>query len=134
MLGNQGQTSLTGKNAFAVLKPSAIASASTVMFPNNFTNLPKVHPPFLDPLEPSESPIYTLVLDLDETLIHNVEVSCHPEMIALLTLFCTFLCIVLKRQLFPRETWLRPVHRDHGQVLRDRDLHCSAAGVRRSSH
>ena len=80
MLGNQGQTSLTGKNPFAILKASAIASTSTAVFPNNFTNLPKVSPPFLDPLEPSEAGTYTLVLDLDETLIHNVEVSkklCH---------------------------------------------------------
>ena len=75
-LGNQGQTSLTGKNPFAILKASAIASTSSAVFPNNFTNLPKVHPPFLDPLEPSVAPTtYTLVLDLDETLIHNVEVS-----------------------------------------------------------
>jgi CTD small phosphatase-like protein 2 len=35
-------------------------------------NLPKVTPPFLGPLETKE-PRYTLVLDLDETLIHNVE-------------------------------------------------------------
>ena len=75
MLGNQGQTSLTGKNPFAILKASAIASTSTAVFPNNFTNLPKVSPPFLDPLEPNDSSTYTLVLDLDETLIHNVEVS-----------------------------------------------------------
>ena len=75
MLGNQGRTSLTGKNPFAILKASAIASTSSAVFPNNFQNLPKVSPPFLDPLEPSEKPIYTLVLDLDETLIHNVEVS-----------------------------------------------------------
>lgn len=75
MLGNQGQTSLTGKNPFAILKASAIASTSQAVFPNNFTNLPKVSPPFLDPLEPSESDSYCLVLDLDETLIHNVEVS-----------------------------------------------------------
>ena len=73
IVGNQGQTSLTGKNPFASLKASAIASTSQAVFPNNFTNLPKVSPPFLDPLEPSEKPIYTLVLDLDETLIHNVE-------------------------------------------------------------
>jgi CTD small phosphatase-like protein 2 len=34
-----------------------------------------VSPPFLNPLEDhtEENPIYTLVLDLDETLIHNVE-------------------------------------------------------------
>ena len=73
IVGNQGQTSLTGKNPFAILKASAIASTSQAVFPNNFTNLPKVSPPFLDPLEPSEDPIYTLVVDLDETLIHNVE-------------------------------------------------------------
>ena len=73
MLGNQGRTSLTGKNPFAILKASAIASTSQAVFPNNFQNLPKVSPPFLDPLEPSEKDTYTLVLDLDETLIHNVE-------------------------------------------------------------
>ena len=73
MIGNQGQTSLTGKNPFAILKASAIASTSSAVFPNNFTNLPKVSPPFLDPLEPAEVGSYCLVLDLDETLIHNVE-------------------------------------------------------------
>jgi len=53
------------------LKASAIASVSAATFPNNFTNLPKVSPPFLGPIE--ESKKYCLVLDLDETLIHNVE-------------------------------------------------------------
>lgn len=73
--GNQGN-SLTGKNPFAILKASAIASTSTAKFPNNFTNLPKVTPPFLPPLEgEAKNTTYTLVLDLDETLIHNVEVS-----------------------------------------------------------
>lgn len=67
-----GQTSLTGKNPFAILKASAIASTQSSTFPNNFVNLPKVTPPFLGPLEASEHK-YTLVLDLDETLIHNVE-------------------------------------------------------------
>lgn len=44
------------------------------MFPNNFQNLPKVTPPFLDPLDDAvKDTTYTLVLDLDETLIHNVE-------------------------------------------------------------
>lgn len=43
------------------------------MFPNNFANLPKVSPPFLNPLGEDEKDRYTLVLDLDETLIHNVE-------------------------------------------------------------
>ena len=42
------------------------------MFPNHFVNLPKATPPFLGPLDPKETK-YTLVLDLDETLIHNVE-------------------------------------------------------------
>jgi len=67
-------TSLTGKNPFAILKASAIASSQTAQFPNNFTNLPKVQPPFLPPLEgDTKASTYTLVLDLDETLIHNVE-------------------------------------------------------------
>lgn len=48
--GSQGN-SLTGKNPFAILKASAIASTSTAKFPNNFTNLPKVSPPFLPALE-----------------------------------------------------------------------------------
>ena len=65
-----GNSSLTGKNPFAVLKASAIAASQKAVFPNNFTNLPKVHPPFLPPMEGNG---YTLVLDLDETLIHNVE-------------------------------------------------------------
>ena len=69
-------SSLTGKNPFAILKASAIASPTTAVFPNNFTNLPKVFPPFLPPLEgESKTKTYTLVLDLDETLIHNVEVT-----------------------------------------------------------
>jgi hypothetical protein len=55
------------------LKASAIASISSAVFPNNFTNLPKVTPPFLGQLESGKK--YCLVLDLDETLIHNVEVS-----------------------------------------------------------
>ena len=70
--GNQGQTSLTGKNPFAILKASAIASNQASVFPNHFANLPKATPPFLEPLDKSEYK-YTLVLDLDETLIHNVE-------------------------------------------------------------
>ena len=64
---------MTGKNPFAILKASAIASTSQAVFPNNFTNLPKVSPPFLDPLPPEQADSYCLVLDLDETLIHNVE-------------------------------------------------------------
>ena len=72
--GGSGTTTLTGKNPFAVLKASAIAASQKAVFPNNFTNLPKVSPPFLPPLDPSEKDTrYTLVLDLDETLIHNVE-------------------------------------------------------------
>ena len=71
--GGQGN-SITGKNPFAILKASAIASTSTAKFPNNFQNLPKVTPPFLPPLEgEAKNSTYTLVLDLDETLIHNVE-------------------------------------------------------------
>ena len=69
-LGN----SITGKNPFAILKASAIASTSTAKFPNNFQNLPKATPPFLPALEGDDKNTkYTLVLDLDETLIHNVE-------------------------------------------------------------
>lgn len=65
---------MTGKNPFAILKASAIASVTSATFPNNFTNLPVVYPPFLGPVAPGDSK-YCLVLDLDETLIHNVEVS-----------------------------------------------------------
>ena len=66
---------MTGKNPFAILKASAIASPTSAVFPNNFTNLPKVFPPFLPALEgEKKNSIYTLVLDLDETLIHNVDV------------------------------------------------------------
>lgn len=72
--GKKGQTSLTGKNPFAILKASAIASLSGgATFPNNFTNLPKATPPFLGKMMNNKE--YCLVLDLDETLIHNVEVS-----------------------------------------------------------
>lgn len=70
--GNQGQTSLTGKNPFAILKASAIASNQASVFPNHFANLPKVTPPFLGAIDKTDNR-YTLVLDLDETLIHNVE-------------------------------------------------------------
>lgn len=73
LIGTGGGT-LTGKNPFAVLKASSIAANQKAVFPNNFTNLPKVRPPFLDPLEGNlKNEVYTLVLDLDETLIHNVE-------------------------------------------------------------
>lgn len=66
---------MTGKNPFAILKASAM-STQTAVYPNNFTNLPKCTPPFLPPLEgDNKNQVYTLVLDLDETLIHNVEVS-----------------------------------------------------------
>lgn len=65
-------SSMTGKNDYAILKASVIADPATCVFPNNFTNLPKVSPPFLEALDPNSN-IYTLVLDLDETLIHNVE-------------------------------------------------------------
>lgn len=70
----KGMTNLTGKNPFAILKASAIASVASATFPNNFQNLPKVSPPFLEPVKQGVSK-YCLVLDLDETLIHNVEVS-----------------------------------------------------------
>jgi hypothetical protein len=63
---------LTGKNPFAILKASAIASVSKATYPNNFQNLPKASPPFLGPMQSDKE--YCLVLDLDETLIHNVEV------------------------------------------------------------
>ena len=63
---------MTGKNPFAILKASAIANMTSAVFPNNFTNLPKVMPPFLGPMEVGKK--YCLVLDLDETLIHNVDV------------------------------------------------------------
>jgi hypothetical protein len=92
-------SSVTGKNPFAILKASAIASTSSAIFPNNFTNLPKVFPPFLPPLEGEDKlKIYTLVLDLDETLIHNVEVSLMPN------------CLVRSRQLLPGPAWLRSVY------------------------
>ena len=69
-----GNSTLTGKNPFAILKASAIAATQKAVFPNNFTNLPKVSPPFLPPLLGADREnVYTLVLDLDETLIHNVE-------------------------------------------------------------
>ena len=42
---------MTGKNPFAILKASAIASPTSAVFPNNFANLPKVFPPFLPPYE-----------------------------------------------------------------------------------
>ena len=65
-----------GRNPFAVLKASTVATNNKPVFPNSFTNLPNVSPPFLPPLDPSEKDTkYTLVLDLDETLIHNIEVS-----------------------------------------------------------
>jgi len=67
---------MTGKNPFAILKASAIASPTSAVFPNNFANLPKVFPPFLPVLEDDKKDTnYTLVLDLDETLIHNVDVT-----------------------------------------------------------
>ena len=113
---NQGQTSLTGKNPFSILKASAIASISSAVFPNNFTNLPKATPPFLGQLESGKK--YSLVLDLDETLIHNVEVSRPFLMIAV---WCG--------EFLYGETRLCPVHRNDGQVLRNRHFHCSAAGI-----
>ena len=70
---------MTGKNPFAILKASAIASPTSAVFPNNFANLPKVMPPFLPALEEEKKQNhYTLVLDLDETLIHNVDVRITP--------------------------------------------------------
>ena len=95
-----GNSTLTGKNPFAILKASAIASVQSATFPNNFQNLPKVSPPFLNPPKPEDSK-YCLVLDLDETLIHNVEVSPYVRII---------LSVVRQRKLFPCEAWLHPVH------------------------
>lgn len=69
--GGGSSSSMTGKNPFAILKASAIADPATCVFPNNFANLPKVSPPFLQPIEDADR--YSLVLDLDETLIHNVD-------------------------------------------------------------
>jgi len=38
--------------------------------------LPKVYPPFLQPLNPNSiNTTYTLVVDLDETLVHLIEVK-----------------------------------------------------------
>ena len=51
LVGNQAGNSMTGKNPFAILKASAIASPTSAVFPNNFANLPKVSPPFLPPYE-----------------------------------------------------------------------------------
>jgi len=39
----------------------------------NLAALPKVKAPFLPPAPLTDKPIYTLVLDLDETLIHFVD-------------------------------------------------------------
>ena len=69
----KGRTALTGKNPFAILKASAIASCQPASFPNNFQNLPKASPPFLGAIENGKE--YCLVLDLDETLIHNVDIG-----------------------------------------------------------
>ena len=75
LVGTGGSNStLTGKNPYTILKASSIAATQKAVFPNNFTNLPKVSPPFLPPLTGKDKDtLYTLVLDLDETLIHNVE-------------------------------------------------------------
>jgi Dullard-like phosphatase family protein len=74
LVGTGNGSTLTGKNPFAVLKASSIAASQQAVFPNNFTNLPKVYPPFLNALMGKDAQeVYTLVLDLDETLIHNVE-------------------------------------------------------------
>ena len=64
--------SITGKNPFAILKASGIPH--NPVYPNFFTNLPKATPPFLPPVD-SDYEGYTLVLDLDETLIHNVDMK-----------------------------------------------------------
>lgn len=65
-------SSLTQQNPFTILKPSFVAENSTPIFPNNFIDLPKVNPPFLPELIETDKK-YTLVLDMDETLIHNID-------------------------------------------------------------
>ena len=111
IIGGNQRTTYTGKNPFAILKASALASTSQTVFPNNFTNLPKVSPPFLDPLEPTQNPVYTLVLDLDETLIHNVEVSqIFPPSYTLSNLIFPLSTIVPEWQFLPSETRMCWVH------------------------
>lgn len=63
-------------------------------------------PPFLGPISPDKK--YCLVLDLDETLIHNVEVSKTNFWLKNL---------VWGRKLLFSKTRLRLIYRDYGLVL-----------------
>ena len=54
---------------------SASQTAAGATHPFFDDDLPEVHEPYLPPLEESENDVYTLVLDLDETLVHYFDVS-----------------------------------------------------------
>ena len=55
-----------------VATSSKLDTPRTARLGDDFTNLPKVEPPYLPPKAPN-APAYTLGLDLDETLIHYVD-------------------------------------------------------------
>ena len=54
---------------------SASQTAAGATHPFFDDDLPEVTEPFLPPLEEGEEDVYTLVLDLDETLVHYFDVS-----------------------------------------------------------